>query len=213
MVATVVDRKLEKQSSSTIALPHPSGPTRINGVPDSSQGFTRDCTCATASTMTRPRHFPSTIPAGGASYRSTEEALTCSISRSPVIRVRSCKNSSLAACSMLAPNPLAIPRTKAALLSAPTVWLSAFFIVPTFVVLVALGSSRARSRALKKYSSHHPERLGRNSSDCFASHPFTMSEGSTASSERKSIAVRDTVAGDANFRSSHSKMKFTFEPN
>ena len=66
-LATAVDRSREKQSSSTIAFPHPSGPTSTKGWPLSSHGVTSDCACATASTMTSPRHFPSTIPAGGAS--------------------------------------------------------------------------------------------------------------------------------------------------
>jgi hypothetical protein len=40
-VATVVDRSRAKQSSNTMLLPHPSGPTNTNACPDSSlQGLT-----------------------------------------------------------------------------------------------------------------------------------------------------------------------------
>ena len=114
---------------------------------------------------------------------------------------------------MFDPNPRARPRANASLLSAPATWLRAFLIVPTFVVRAAVDIVNARSSAAKKYWSHHPASVSRVASGCLASHPLTMSDGSTASSERKSIAVRDTVAGDAYFRSSHSKMKFTFDPN
>mmetsp|Transcript_30418 Transcript_30418/g.76146 ORF Transcript_30418/g.76146 Transcript_30418/m.76146 type:complete len:215 (-) Transcript_30418:780-1424(-) len=151
-VATEVERRRAKQSSSTIALPHPSGPTSTNGCPDSSQGMMSDCTCATASVMTRPRHLPSTTPAGSAASRSrsAEEALTYSRSPSPVRRCISATKSSRAMGSMLAPNPRATPRANACLLSAPTRWLSAFLMVPTLVVSVAVGRSIAQFSALKK---------------------------------------------------------------
>ena len=126
---------------------------------------------------------------------------------------RSFNRRSLAAGSMLDANPRASPRANRCLLSAPAMWLSAFLIVPTFVVCVTVPRPSARSSAWKKYSSHQPPSWPRSSSGCFDSQPLTMREGSTASSDRNSIAVRDTVAGDANLRSSHSKMKLTFEPN
>ena len=212
-LATAVLRNREKQSSRTMALPHPSGPTNTKGWPLSNQGMTSDCAIATWSTITTPFHLPSTIPEAGASYRSIDEAATCSKSFSPVRRVRWDKKSSLSAGSMLPPNPRAKPRANSALLSADIKCESAFLMVPTFVVRHAVATAFAAASALKKYSSHHALSLFRFSVDWETSHPLTIREGSTASSDRKSIAVRETVAGDANFKSSHSKMKLTLDPN
>ena len=85
---------------------------------------------------------------------------------------------------------------------------------PTRVVSTSGASCDCtQSRPLMNSSSIQSETGPRVASGCVSSQDLMSTLMSKSSSERKMMALRETVAGEANLSECVSKMKFTFGPN